>query len=340
MKNNIKIALVIDVENWAFANIARHFKKELNNMLNIDIVSMSRINNNAAVMWLILKKYDVVHFFCRGLSISYCEEYIKPLIYEMGGNPTDFYNNYVKGKVITTCVYDHLFLEEPDILFTKKLFNKINNYYVSSNKLKQIYNNLEIQNKPKCVITDGIDLEKFYPINTERFNQIDNRTIKIGWVGNSNWVDNGIDYKGLNTIIKPAIEELQKEGLNVELFTVDKINATIPINEMVNYYSKIDIYVCASLAEGTPNPVLESMACGVPIISTDVGIVQDALGQQQKEFILDSRSIECLKAKIKLLVRNKSKLQSLSKENLENIKVWDWKYKAEEFKNFILNACK
>lgn len=340
MKKNIKLALVVDVEDWAFANIARHFKKELSQEFCIEIISMSRIKGNAAVMWLMLEEYDIIHFFCRGLTISYMEEYIKPLIWEMGGNVEEFFNKFVKNKVLTTCVYDHLFLEEPDIAFTKRLFNKVKNYYVSSNKLKDIYNLLEIDNKPMCVITDGIDLEKFYPINIERLSNLKNRKIKIGWVGNSNWVNNAVDYKGINTIIKPAVEELKKEGFNIELFTSDKLDKLIPIDKMVNYYSNIDIYICASIAEGTPNPVLEAMACGIPIITTDVGIVNEAFGEKQKEFILKERSSLALKEKIKELLLSENKLQELSQENLENIKKWEWKYKAKEFKKFITDSFK
>lgn len=338
MEKRIKLALVVDVENWAFANIANNFKRELSEDFDIDIIAMSRINNNAAVMWLVLKEYDVIHFFCRGLTISYTEEYIKPLIQEMGGNIEQLYNNFVKGKVLTTCVYDHLFLQGADIAFTEKLFKKIDNYYVSSNKLKQIYDSLDIVNKPKCVITDGIDLEKFYPINLERLANSENRPIRIGWVGNSNWVNNTMDYKGLNTIIKPSVEQLKQEGFNIELFTSDRMDKLIPINEMVNYYAQIDIYICASIAEGTPNPVLEAMACGIPIITTDVGIVNEALGEKQRKFILKDRSTEELKEKIRAILLNKSILQELSNENLESIKKWEWKYKARDFKKFILNS--
>ena len=52
--------------------------------------------------------------------------------------------------------------------------------------------------------------------------------------------------------------------------------------DMPEYYNGIDIYVCTSRTEGTPNTVLEAMACGVPVISTDVGIVPEVFGEKQK----------------------------------------------------------
>ena len=107
---------------------------------------------------------------------------------------------------------------------------------------------------------------------------------------------------------------------------------------MPEYYSKIDLYICASINEGTPNPILEAMACGIPVISTDVGIVKEVFGDKQKKYILEERSEACLKNKIKMFIDNLDSIDELVDENLKQIEQWTWQRKAEEFREFF-RAC-
>ena len=333
-----KIALVVDKDNWAFANIARILKKKLEKYYDIDIIILEFLGGNLTQLFLLVKDYDLVHFLWREPLYNLNRPFFEEYTYLLGSSKEQFMNDYVNFKKISTAVYDHLFLDE-NIKITKFLFSNISNYYVSSRKLLKIYNNLDIEYKPKMVITDGVDLEKFYPRNIERFDNLD-RTIVIGWVGNSKWSEFGEDTKGLVTILNPAIEDLKKEGYDIKTNYADSNVKFIPHDEMIDYYSSIDVLICSSMSEGTPNPVLEAMACGVPIISTDVGIVSEALGSYQKKYILEDRTVECMKNKIKELLNNPRDFKKLSMENLKQIKKWSWDEKAKDFKKFFDSCLK
>lgn len=338
-----KIAVVYDVDGWAFHNISKEIKKNLSKFYDIDIIPKSVFNHNVIRLMFLAKKYDLVHVLWRGMFSEIDGEFSKEYIKSLGLTKEEFIKKFVEKANITTSVYDHSFLNEEAFWITEAFLKYTKGYTVSSKKLKDIYDNLKIEKKPTMEITDGVNLSKFIPQNLDRFliNNIQNRVINIGWVGNSKFEDseNDNDLKGVRKIIIPVIEELKKEGYNVERKFADRNEGYIPHDKMPDYYNSIDLYVCASKEEGTPNPVLESMASGVPVISTNVGIVSEAFGEKQKDYIIE-RTKEDLKEKIIDLLNNKEKFEILSKENLDQIKNWSWEKKCEQFKEFFDESIK
>ncbi len=337
--NKKKIAVVYDVDGWAYCNIATEIKKYLSNDFDIDIFPVSVFDDNVVRLVLLADRYDLVHCLWRGLLSCLDYEYVRSYIYNMGLTFEEFMDKYFSKTNITTSVYDHKFLDEENFETTRSFAKYAKNYTVSSTILRDIYNNLDIDKKPLAVISDGVDTTKFKPQNLERFNlnNISNRKIKVGWVGNSEFTDSegDSDLKGVRKIIKPALQELIDEGYPIELKFADRKEGYIPHDKMPDYYNSIDLYVCASKNERNPNPVLESMASGVPIVSTNVGIVRDAFGEKQKEFILKERAKEDLKAKLVELLDHKEKFKELSEENLRQIKDWTWEKKCYQFRDFF-----
>jgi glycosyltransferase involved in cell wall biosynthesis len=332
-----KIALVVDVKGWAFYNIATQIKNNLSEEYDIDIIVMDYLNDIYS-LFIGLYDYDHVHFFWRG-HIAWLEpKENSTFVYQYGMTYDYFYKKYVKERKnkITTSVYDHLFINnDEEVEYTNKILSKVGGYTVSSNKLKDIYEKGNFVIKPDTAITDGVDLNKFKPLNLERFNDRKNKKLIVGWVGNSLWQGKAKDIKGVNTILKPVLGELKNDGYNIENYFADRQERMIPHDEMPDYYSKIDVLICTSKNEGTPNPVLEAMACGVPVISTDVGIVPEVFGDLQKNYILNHRTKKCLKDKLIELYNNQNMLTQLSKENLNSIKNWDWTIKTNQFKQFF-----
>ena len=107
---------------------------------------------------------------------------------------------------------------------------------------------------------------------------------------------------------------------------------------MPRYYSELDLLICASEHEGTPNPVLEAMACGVPVISTDVGIVAEAFGPEQMRFLIPERSSEALASSIRHLCDNRDVLKALSMENLKSIRTWAWQDQVPKWRALFETA--
>jgi len=356
-----RIALVVDMENWAFANIARQIEKHLGDRYEFEIISTFRLAEIEQARWIdrgaqgsfdlsgptgfghvLLRapEFDIIHVFWRPLLTllgqpNFYGDVLERYSSFLGLNWEEFKARFVEPTWFTTSVYDHLFLAEDERAIMAPVFNEYTaGYTVSSPRLGRIYRELSGVRDPAAVIPDGVDRTLFYPKNTDRFDTVGDREIVIGWVGNSKW-GHQTDKKGVHTILKPAVEQLQAEGLKFRLHFADRQDRHVPLHEMVDYYASIDVLLCTSEIEGTPNPVLEALACGVPIISTDVGIVADALGPKQKKFILRERSIAALKDALRRLASRPELFGELSRENLYQAKDWDWEHQTAKFDAFF-----
>jgi len=328
--NKAKIALVADVPNWAFFNIADQIRLHLTDNYEFSIYySYEHYDNRAEFVKKVFSiNFDIVHFFDRF--------FLNNLILSIASAPDFVRENFIQAR-ITCSVYDHLLIGPADLQTYKNVFNYIvDGYTVSSEKLFNFYSELPEYPAPDMVIEDSVDPNLFYHENLDRFADRVSPLV-IGWAGNSKWMEDldGVDHKGLHTIIKPALEELKREGINVIGRFADSSEQRNPLEEMVHYYNSIDIYVCASDIEGTPNPVLEAMACGIPVITTDVGIVTQAFGPLQQEYILKARNVETLKERIRQLVNSPERRKALSEENLFQMKSWTREAESRKWDTFF-----
>jgi GT2 family glycosyltransferase/glycosyltransferase involved in cell wall biosynthesis len=103
---------------------------------------------------------------------------------------------------------------------------------------------------------------------------------------------------------------------------------------MCDFYQSLDMYVCASRSEGTPNPCLEAAACGVPIITTRVGNMPELIQDGVNGLFVD-RDVRDIAAKITLLRDNPELREKLSQAMLTAIRAWDWKIQAKNFRQMF-----
>lgn len=330
-KKTPRICLLCDKPNWAFDTIAKKLKKELSHKYNIRIDYFDMYTEPDKLFECMERNSDcdIIHVFWRKTLLLFeSNEFINKV--RDKGLDIDVYLKTLKNK-LSTGVYDFLYLDKENISKYKNIFNcYVNNYYVTSKKLYEEYIKVDEYIKPKKIIHDVYNSDIFKPINLEKYdiNNINNRELVIGWVGNSQRKVDGIDLKGLHTIIKPAIKELQDEGYNIKEQYADRMEKWRSSDEMFDYYGDIDICLCTSIHEGTPLPILEAMACGVPIISTNVGIVPEIFGEEQNKFnigdrINDRYTINKLKEKIIDLYNNRYLFKILSEENIKSIEKYN-----------------
>ncbi|MGZ5781568.1 MAG: glycosyltransferase family 4 protein, partial [Burkholderiaceae bacterium] len=151
-----------------------------------------------------------------------------------------------------------------------------------SDALKHELIKLSVNEDHIKMLRNGVDLELFHPCDRENYRaEYGLRQFTLLSVGNL------IPLKGHDLVIKAMTglpdarlliagegpERRNLEKLTQQLGVQDRVTflGSIPQAILRNYYVSADVLVLASSHEGWANVLLESMACGTPVIATSVG---------------------------------------------------------------------
>lgn len=187
--------------------------------------------------------------------------------------------------------------------------SRFNKLYVPCKMLQQY---LKKEGIESIYTPYGVDPRRFYPMNRKPGNKL-----IFGFAGNPN--KHG-STKGFLDYILPAFDQVRE----VELRTALGGDESIPHDKMVDFYNSVDVLVCMSRTETGPMPVLEAMACGKPVISTNVGMVPEIVSHLSNGIIVD-RSIESLVSWIKHMNENRDILAQLGESAIKTISNhWTW----------------
>ena len=176
--------------------------------------------------------------------------------------------------------------------YLKKAFSDAKKVFSVSGSLKQEALSLAIPKDKITVIGNGVDTKKFYRIDSEQIrkdlllNINDKVMVTVGGL---------VERKGFHRIIEliphllkkhPSLHYLIVGGASAEGDWTGKLKSMVkelhlekqvtflgimPPEKIKNILSAADIFVLSTRNEGWANVFLEAMACGLPVITTDVG---------------------------------------------------------------------
>ena len=167
----------------------------------------------------------------------------------------------------------------------------------------KVKENLEVQksNIPVFVIPTGADTDKFYPKKDINYD----RPLRIGWCGNSKLIfQSQKDIKGI-----AKLQEIQEATKSFcEWSILDRYSNGIPYDQMPDWYRNLDILVITSSSESGPRPLIEGLASGLVVLSTNVGLVPELKDNCKSLHVLEST--DSFLNKIKEIDKNRSILDN------------------------------
>jgi len=131
-------------------------------------------------------------------------------------------------------------------------------------------------------------------------------------VGKKGWLYQGLFHK---------LHELNLEGQVM-------FPGFVPDDDLPGLYSAADLFVYPSLYEGFGLPVLEAMACGTPVVTSNVSSLPEVVGDTQ--VTVDPHDARALARAIEWVLTDEGKRQEMRAKGLQQAARFMWERTARE----------
>lgn len=101
--------------------------------------------------------------------------------------------------------------------------------------------------------------------------------------------------------------------------------------DLVPYYHCVDLYLITSREEGGPLALLESMATGVPVVSTRVGMAEDVIEHGVTGSLVGVDDLEALVEEASRLIEEPRRRQAYAAAALAAVQAYDWRCIARRY---------
>ena len=214
---------------------------------------------------------------------------------------------------------------------------KIPNIIVNSPQSKDVIQNMTSSNI--YVVPNGVDFDDIQKIRVE--DHLKHPAILfVGGLGK---------VKGIDVLLN-AVPIIRKEIPNLHVYIagsgyednnlkklVEELNIENNVNflgfisgdEKYAYYKSADIYVQPSRYETFGVVLLEAMACGKPIVASNVGGIPFVVDDGKTGLLFESENVEELAEKVILLLRDKDLRAKMGEAGRERARGFTWERSAE-----------
>lgn len=172
-----------------------------------------------------------------------------------------------------------------------------------------------LKHQPKTIVLpNAVNPKEFYPISKKKarevlgFNEYDKIAIFVG---------SFCHRKGVLRVIE-AVERIE----NIKLVLVGSgeqipessriiFSGKVPHSEIVTYLNAADVFILPTLSEGCCNAVVEALACGLPVVSSDLPFNYDILNNSNSIMVNPER-VDLIAQALSTLFEDDEKRQLLA----------------------------
>ncbi len=176
------------------------------------------------------------------------------------------------------------------------------------------------------VIHNGVDITKFSPVIIDK----PSNAIRVGIVANLQHRKGHDEFLQMaSTVIQKypnthfdviggdILQEPREGTLKVmasDLGITDKVTFHGQVSNVKALIDHLDVYVCASHEEAFPISILEAMACGKAIVSTNVNGIPEAIIDESSGLLVEAKNHPQLSAAVLRILEDNALKQRLEKQ--------------------------
>lgn len=237
-----------------------------------------------------------------------------------------------------------------------KSFQRADGLIHISYKAYEVLNEiLDLRDVRQSVIHHGMSARFLMPPRPqEPFEAFsDQRPVRLLYISHINW------YKHQDKLVE-AVARLRCRGIPIQLDLVgpalpaakkvfDPImrkydpnaewvvcHGEVPYSEVQHFYQTADLYVFMSTCETFGNILLEAMASGLPILTSNRSALPEVSGGACEE--VDPEDIDAVAAGLERLIRDQSMREARAKAAYERARTFTWERCADETFKFLADC--
>jgi len=206
-----------------------------------------------------------------------------------------------------------------------------------------------IPSKKISIIANGVNLEKFKKVNFKSSSKDKNETITISMMSRMNALRDHktlIDAFNMLSINYPNTElriagdgdtkqKYEEYAAKLNLRTIYFLGL-LNEDEIIDLLNTTDIYVHSSLKETLSTSLLQTMACQVPIIATDIDGINNLLMDETDALLFQPKNAKQLADKIRIIIESPELKDKIVKNAYEKVKMkYSNKSMFEQYKSLF-----
>ncbi|MEN6554375.1 MAG: glycosyltransferase family 4 protein [Methanobacterium sp.] len=178
---------------------------------------------------------------------------------------------------------------------------------------------------------NGVNVDKFKPTDSESKNYV----LYVGRLSHG---------KGLFDLLKASEELISNYDVSfifigkgmlfgkLKKIIENKHNKSFHLlgqkshEELIKYYQEAKLFISPSYYESGPLTLLEAMACGKPVITTNVGVAPDCIKNGENGILINPKSPNEIVKSVSMLLNDEElceKMGENARETMEELYTWD-----------------